>query len=401
MNVKKVALAYSGGLDTSIIIPWLKEHYNCEVVAVAVDVGQKDDAEEVKAKALKSGAIEAYYLDVTEEFVKDYVFPMVKANGIYEGKYLNGTAIARPLIAKKVVEVAKKTGCDALSHGCTGKGNDQVRFELTFQAFAPDMPIIAPWRDWEIKSRDQAIDYAEARGIPVPVTKEKPYSMDQNLWHISYEGGILEDPANEPLEDMFLTTTDPLKAPDEPEYVTVGFEKGIPVSVNGEKLAPVALVETLNSIGGKHGVGRVDIVENRLVGMKSRGVYETPGGTILMTAHKELEYLVLDKETFRFKEIVSQKYSEIIYYGLWWSPLKESLDAFIESTSQNMTGWVKLKLYKGNLSVVGRYSENSLYSEELATFGEDEIYSQKDSEGFIKLFGLQTKICARMKGLNL
>ncbi len=401
MNVKKVALAYSGGLDTSIIIPWLKENYHCEVVAVAVDVGQKDDGEAVKAKALKSGAVEAYYLDVTDEFVKEYVFPMIKANAVYEGKYLLGTSIARPIIAKKVVEVAKKTGCDALAHGCTGKGNDQVRFELTFQAFAPEMPVIAPWRTWEIKSRDQAIDYAAKRGIPVPVTKEKNYSMDRNLWHISYEGGILEDPANEPAADMFLTTTDPLKAPDLPEYVTIHFEKGIPTAVNNEKLAPVALLEKLNQVAGKHGVGRVDIVENRLVGMKSRGVYETPGGTLLMEAHKELEYLVLDKETFRFKEQVAAKYAELVYYGLWWSPLRTALDAFVDSTSVNSTGWVKLKLYKGSATVVGRYAEKSLYSEELATFGEDAVYSQKDSEGFIKLFGLQTKIAAKIEGLNL
>ena len=401
MNVKKVALAYSGGLDTSIIIPWLKETYHCEVVAVAVDVGQKDDGEAVIAKALKSGAVEAYYLDVTDDFVKDYVFPMIKANAVYEGKYLLGTSIARPIIAKKVVEVAKKTGCDALAHGCTGKGNDQVRFELTFQAFAPEMPVIAPWRIWEIKSRDQAIDYAAKRGIPVPVTKEKNYSMDRNLWHISYEGGILEDPANEPAADMFLTTTDPLKAPDLPEYVTIHFEKGIPTAVNNEKLAPVALLEKLNQVAGKHGVGRVDIVENRLVGMKSRGVYETPGGTLLMEAHKELEYLVLDKETFRFKEQVAAKYAELVYYGLWWSPLRTALDAFVDATSVNSTGWVKLKLYKGSTTVVGRYAEKSLYSEELATFGEDAVYSQKDSEGFIKLFGLQTKIAAKIEGLNL
>ena len=401
MKVKKVALAYSGGLDTSIIIPWLKENYHCDVVAVAVDVGQKDDGEKIKAKALDSGAVEAYYIDATDEFVKDYVFPMIKANAVYEGKYLQGTAIARPLIAKKVVEVAKKTNCDALAHGCTGKGNDQVRFELTFQAFAPEMPIIAPWRIWEIKSREQAIDYAAKRGIPVPVTKEKPYSMDRNLWHISYEGGILEDPANEPLEDMFLTTTDPQKAPDEAEYVTIDFEKGIPIAVNGEKLSPAQLVECLNEIAGKHGVGRVDLVENRFVGIKSRGVYETPGGTLLMQAHKELEYLVLDKDTFRFKEKVSAQYAEIVYYGLWWSPLKKALDAFVDVTSENMTGWVKLKLYKGSSTVVGRYAEKSLYSEELATFEEDDIYSQKDSEGFIKLFGLQTKIAAKIEGLNL
>ncbi len=401
MKVKKVALAYSGGLDTSIIIPWLKENYHCDVVAVAVDVGQKDDGEKIKAKALDSGAVEAYYIDATDEFVKDYVFPMIKANAVYEGKYLQGTAIARPLIAKKVVEVAKKTNCDALAHGCTGKGNDQVRFELTFQAFAPEMPIIAPWRIWEIKSREQAIDYAAKRGIPVPVTKEKPYSMDRNLWHISYEGGILEDPANEPLEEMFLTTTDPQKAPDKAEYVTIDFEKGIPIAVNGEKLSPAQLVECLNEIAGKHGVGRVDLVENRLVGIKSRGVYETPGGTLLMQAHKELEYLVLDKDTFRFKEKVSAQYAEIVYYGLWWSPLKKALDAFVDVTSENMTGWVKLKLYKGSSTVVGRYAEKSLYSEELATFEEDDIYSQKDSEGFIKLFGLQTKIAAKIEGLNL
>ncbi|MDD2431294.1 MAG: argininosuccinate synthase [Firmicutes bacterium] len=401
MDVKKVALAYSGGLDTSIIIPWLKENHDCEVVAVAVDVGQKDDGEKVKAKALKSGASEAYYLDVTEEFVIDYIFPMVKADAIYQGKYLNGTAIARPLIAKKIVEVAINTGCDAFCHGCTGKGNDQVRFELTFQAFAPDLPIIAPWRIWDIKSRPQAIDYAKERGISVPVTKEKPYSMDRNLWHISYEGGILEDPANEPLDDMFLTTTAPEKAPNTPEYLTIAFEKGIPVKVNDQKLAPVALIEKLNDLGAKHGIGRVDIVEDRLVGMKSRGVYETPGGTILMTAHKELEYLVLDKDTFRFKEEVARKYAELVYNGLWWSPFKKTLDAFVDAASENMTGWVKLKLYKGSITVVGRYADKSLYSESLATFDEDNVYSQKDSEGFIKLFGLQTKVASKVAGLKI
>lgn len=401
MNVKKVALAYSGGLDTSIIIPWLKENYGCEVVAVAVDVGQKDDGEKVKAKALQSGASEAYYLDVQEEFVTEYIYRMVKADAIYQGKYLNGTAIARPLIAKKVVEVALKTGCDALCHGCTGKGNDQVRFELTFQAFAPELPVIAPWRIWNIKSRSQAIDYAKKHGIPVPVTKDKPYSMDRNLWHISYEGGILEDPANEPLEDMFLTTVAPEKAPDEPEYVTISFTKGVPVAINGKELSPVELIETLNSLGAKHGIGRVDLVEDRLVGMKSRGVYETPGGTILMTAHKELEHLVLDKDTFRFKQEVAGKYAELIYYGLWWSPFRKALDAFVDAANENVTGWVKLKLYKGSAAVVARDSEKSLYSESLATFDEDDVYSQKDAEGFIKLFGLQTKIAAKVAGLKL
>ncbi|NLG85625.1 MAG: argininosuccinate synthase [Firmicutes bacterium] len=396
-EIKKVVLAYSGGLDTSIIIPWLKENYGCEVIAMAADVGQGEELEPLNEKAIKTGASKIYIEDLKDDFVKNYVFPMVKAGAVYEGKYLQGTSIARPVIAKRLVEIALAEKADAIVHGCTGKGNDQVRFELTIKALAPQLKVIAPWREWDIKSREEEIDYAIARGIPVPVSKEKPYSMDRNLWHISYEGGVLEDPDFEPKEDMFLLTVSPEKAPDKPTYVTIDFEQGEPVAVDGEKLSPVALVEKLNDIAGANGVGRVDLVENRLVGMKSRGVYETPGGTVLMYAHKELEYLTLDRDTMHYKELIAAKYAELVYYGQWFTPLREALDAFVNVTQQPVTGSVRLKLYKGNIIVSGRTSPNSLYREDLATFGADEVYNQKDAAGFINLFGLPLTVQGWLK----
>lgn len=391
-EVKKVVLAYSGGLDTSVIIPWLKENYGCEVIAMAADVGQGEELAPLEKKAIASGASKIYIEDIKEDFVKNYIFPMLKAGAVYEGKYLLGTSIARPVIAKKLVEVALAEGADAIAHGCTGKGNDQVRFELTAKALAPHLKVIAPWREWKLRSREEEIDYAAAHGIPVPVTKEKPYSMDRNLWHISYEGGVLEDPNFEPQEDMFLLSVAPEKAPDEPTYVEIAFEQGEPVAVDGVKYGPVELVMKMNELGGKHGIGRVDIVENRLVGMKSRGVYETPGGTILTFAHRELEYLTLDRETMHYKELIAAKYAELVYYGLWFTPLREALDAFVASTQKTVTGTVRLKLYKGNISVAGRTSPYSLYREDFATFGADEVYNQKDAEGFINLFGLPLKV---------
>jgi len=396
-EVKKVVLAYSGGLDTSVIIPWLKENYGCEVVAMAADVGQGEELAPLKEKAIASGASKIYIEDIKEDFVKNYIFPMLKAGAVYEGKYLLGTSIARPVIAKKLVEVALAEGADAIAHGCTGKGNDQVRFELTAKALAPHLKVIAPWREWSLKSRDEEIDYAVAHGIPVPVTKAKPYSMDRNLWHISYEAGVLEDPAFEPQEDMFLLTVSPEKAPDTPEYVEIAFEAGEPTAVNGVAYGPVELVEKLNALAGKHGIGRVDLVENRLVGMKSRGVYETPGGTILTFAHRELEYLTLDRETMHYKELIAAKYAELVYYGLWFTPLREALDAFVAVTQRHVTGTVRLKLYKGNISVAGRTSPYSLYREDLATFGADAVYNQKDAEGFINLFGLPLKVQGLLK----
>ncbi|MGI6143706.1 MAG: argininosuccinate synthase [bacterium] len=385
---KKVVLAYSGGLDTSIIIPWLKENYGCEVIAMAADVGQKEELEPLEEKALKTGASKLYIKDVVEEFVTDYIYPTLKAGAIYEGKYLLGTSMARPLIAKCLVDVARAEGAEAIAHGCTGKGNDQVRFELAVKALAPDLAIIAPWREWDLKSREDEIEYAAQRGIPVPVTKEKPYSMDRNLWHISYEGGVLEDPDYEPDEDMFKLTVAPHKAPDKPTYVEITFERGIPTQIDGEAYEPVPLIDKLNEIAGANGVGRVDIVENRLVGMKSRGVYETPGGTLLYLAHRELESLTLDRETMRFKELVAQKYAELVYYGVWFAPIREALDAFVDKTQEHVTGTVRLKLYKGNCAIAGRRAKRSLYREDLATFGADAVYNQKDAEGFINLFGL-------------
>ncbi|GAV23868.1 argininosuccinate synthase [Carboxydothermus pertinax] len=391
---EKVVLAYSGGLDTSIIIPWLKENYGYEVIAMVADVGQGEELEPLREKAIKSGAAKIYIEDVKEEFVRDFVFPMLKAGAVYENKYLLGTSVARPLIAKKLVEIAEKEGAVAVAHGATGKGNDQVRFELTVKALNPDLKIIAPWREWEIKSREDAIDYAEKRGIPVPVTKKQPYSMDRNLWHLSHEGGILEDPAVEPPENVLLLTNPPEKAPDKPEYVEIEFVKGEPVAVNGEKLSPVELIFKLNELGGKHGIGIADMVENRLVGMKSRGVYETPGGTILTFAHRELESLTLDRQTMHFKQMVALKYAELIYDGLWFTPLREALEAFVDKTQETVTGKVRVKLYKGNIYPAGITSPYSLYVKDLATFGEDNLYNQKDAEGFINLFGLPLKVRA-------
>ncbi len=384
---KKVALAYSGGLDTSIIIPYLKETYGCEVVAVAIDVGQKEETSGLAEKAKKTGAVDFHLVDAKEEFARDYLFPVLRAGAVYEHDYLLGTSTARPLIAKKQVEIALKTGCDALSHGCTGKGNDQVRFELTYQALAPQMAIIAPWRDWSIRSREDAIDYASARNIPVPVTKKDPYSRDRNLWHISHEGGPLEDPGFEPEASMFKLTVDPAKAPDQAAYVSVGFERGTPVTLNGQKLDPVALVDALNEIGGAHGIGRVDLVENRLIGIKSRGVYETPGGTILVTALRALESLTLDRDSAHYKMLLAERYAELVYNGQWWSPLKESLDAFFDKVLETTSGEVKVKLFKGSATVVGRSSPMALYNPKLASF-DMTGYEPKDSAGFIRLFGL-------------
>lgn len=397
MTIAKVVLAYSGGLDTSVIIPWLKENYGCEVIAFAADVGQGEELAPLREKALQSGASKIYIEDLRHEFVTEYIFPMLKAGAIYEGKYLLGTSIARPVIAKKQVEIAEKEGADAVAHGCTGKGNDQVRFELTFRSLNPKLKVIAPWREWSIRSRQDAIDYAAKKGIPVPVTKEKPYSMDSNLWHISYEGGVLEDPWQPPDEEMFRLTVAPEKAPDAPEEITIEFEQGTPVAVNGQSYSPVALIEHLNQLGGKHGIGRIDIVENRLVGMKSRGVYETPGGTILYLAHRELEYLTLERDTLHFKAHLSQKYAELVYYGQWFSPLREALDAFVDKTQERVTGTVRLKLWKGHCLPVGRKSPYSLYRQDLATFEEDSVYNQKDAEGFIKLFGLPQQVWHMVK----
>ncbi len=396
-DIKKVVLAYSGGLDTSVIIPWLKENYNCEVIAMCADVGQGDELAPVREKALKSGASKVYIEDLKQEFLEGYVWPTLKAGAVYEGKYLLGTSFARPIIAKALVEIAEKEGADAIAHGATGKGNDQVRFELTVKALAPHLKIIAPWRQWHIRSREDAIDYAEKHGIPIPVTKKRPYSMDRNIWHLSHEGADLESPANEPLDDLYMISKHPQQASDTPEYVEVSFEKGIPVAVNGEKLGAVALLEKLNEIGAEHGIGITDIVENRLVGMKSRGVYENPGGAILYYAHRELEYLTLDRATFHYKEQVAIRYSELVYDGMWFSQLRESLAAFVDATQQTVTGTVRLKLYKGNIMSAGATSPYSLYHEGFVTFSYDDVYNQKDAEGFINLFGLPLKVRALMQ----
>ncbi len=397
-GIKKVVLAYSGGLDTSVIIPWLKENYNdCEVIAMCADVGQGAEIEPVREKALKSGASKVYVMDVRKEFVEDYVWPVLKAGAVYEGKYLLGTSFARPIIAKAMVEIAEKEGADAIAHGATGKGNDQVRFELTVKALAPHLKIIAPWRLWDIRSREDAIDYAEKHGVPVPVTKKRPYSMDRNIWHLSHEGGDLEDPWNEPKDDVFMVTKTPEQAPDKATYVEIAFEKGVPVAVDGQKLGAVELLEKLNDLGAANGIGIADITENRLVGMKSRGVYETPGGAILYYAHRELEYLTLDRATMHYKEQVAVRYAELVYDGMWFSPLREALDAFVTATQQTVTGLVRLKLYKGNIMSAGAKSPYSLYHEGFVTFGRDEVYNQKDAEGFINLFGLPLKIRALMQ----
>ena len=393
----KVVLAYSGGLDTSIIISWLKETYGCEVIAVVGNVGQKDELEGLKEKALASGASKIYIEDLTKEFVEDYIFPTIQAGAIYEGKYLLWTSFARPIIGKKLVEIALKEGADAICHGCTGKGNDQVRFELAVKHFAPDMDIIAPWRIWDIKSREEEIKYAEDHNIPLKITYETNYSKDKNLWHLSHEGLDLEYPENEPKYHKILELSNTLEnAPDEATYISLTFEKGIAVALNGEKLSGVKLIEKLNDIGGKNAIGIIDMVENRLVGMKSRGVYETPGGTILYKAHKDLEELCLDKETAHYKEIIALKFADLVYNGQWFSPLRESLSAFVSKTQETVTGEVKLKLYKGNIVNAGMTSPYSLYSEEYATFGEDGVYNQKDAEGFINLFGLPTVVNSKM-----
>jgi len=395
--MSKVVLAYSGGLDTSIIIPWLKENYGYEVIAMAADLGQGEELEPLNEKAVKTGASKIYIEDLREEFITDFIYPTLQAGAVYEGRYLLGTSFARPLIAKRLVEIAEKEGAVAIAHGATGKGNDQVRFELTVKALNPDLKIIAPWREWDIKSRDDAIDYAKERGIPVPVTKARPYSMDRNLWHLSHEGGDLEDPWNEPQDHLYLLGVSPQKAPDKATYVELDFVKGIPVAVDGVKLSPVKLLEKLNDLGGANGVGIVDMVENRLVGMKSRGVYETPGGTILYAAHQSLELLTLDRITLHYKEQIALRYAELVYDGVWYSPLREALDAFVQVTQRNVTGTVRIRLYKGNCTPVGVKSPYSLYNEEFATFGEDAVYNQKDAEGFINLFGLPLKVRALME----
>ena len=400
-DIKKVVLAYSGGLDTSIIIPWLKENYNnCEVIAVSADVGQGTELDGLEEKALKTGASKLYIEDLKEEFIQEYVYPTVQAGAVYENKYLLGTSFARPIIAKRIVEIAKAEGADAICHGCTGKGNDQVRFELTIKAFAPEMTIIAPWREWSIKSREEEIEYAEAHNIPLKINRETNYSKDKNIWHLSHEGLDLEDPANEPQYNHpgFLELgVSPEQAPDEPTYVTIHFEKGKPTAITGKEMNGVEVVTTLNELGGKNGVGLADIVENRLVGMKSRGVYETPGGAILYHAHNKLEELCLDRDTFHYKQQIGLKFAELVYYGQWFTPLREALSAFVDSTQQTVTGDVKLKLYKGNIIDAGVTSPYSLYDPEIATFDEDEVYNQADADGFINLFGLPIKVYAHMK----
>jgi len=405
-QVKKVVLAYSGGLDTSVIVPWLKENYGCEVICFCADVGQSDEnLAALEEKAIKSGASRFVLHDMREEFVSDYLFPMLKMGAVYEHKYLLGTSVARPLIAKHLVDVAHEYEADAIAHGATGKGNDQVRFELTVMALDPRLKVIAPWREWNIRSREDAIAFAAKHNVPVTATIKSIYSRDSNLWHISHEGGLLEDPWNEPEESMYQVSTSPENAPEHIEYVEIEFETGVPVAVNGEKLSPAKLVERLNAIGGTHGIGRVDIVENRLVGMKSHGVYETPGGTILLYAHRELESLVIDRETMHFKEMVAVKYAELAYNGLWFTPLREALDAFADSTQGPVTGTVRLKLYKGNIISAGRKSKFSLYREDFATFGQEDVYDQSHAEGFIRLYGLSLKVRALnglpVSGMNM
>ncbi len=391
----KVVLAYSGGLDTSIIIPWLKENYGCEVIAVSGNVGQADELEGLEEKAIKTGASKIYIEDLQDEFVEDYIFPTLKAGAVYENKYLLGTSFARPVIAKRMVEIAKAEGADAICHGCTGKGNDQVRFELAIKAFAPNMPIIAPWRIWDIKSREEEIEYAEQHQIPLKINRETNYSKDKNLWHLSHEGLDLEDPSNEPkYREILEMGVSPEEAPDKPVYITLSFEKGIPVALNGEKMKGADIIKALNQIGGANGIGLTDLVENRLVGMKSRGVYETPGGTILYHAHEVLESICLDKATQHYKQQVALKFADLVYDGQWYTPLREALSAFVDQTQETVTGEVKLKLYKGNLINAGVTSPYSLYSEEIATFGEDDVYDQTDSAGFINLFGLPIKVKA-------
>jgi argininosuccinate synthase len=393
--MQRIVLAYSGGLDTSIIVPWLREHYDAEVICVAADVGQgADELDGIRLKALESGATECYVEDLREEFVESFVFPTLRAGAIYNRKYLLGTSMARPLIARRQVEIARAIGASALAHGCTGKGNDQVRFELTYMTFAPELKVIAPWREWSIRSREDALAYAAERGIPVSASTKKIYSRDRNLWHISHEGGVLEDPAQAPPADLFILTRDPADAPDEPELVNIGFSRGTPTSVNGVSLSPVALVTKLNDIAGRHGVGRADIVEDRLIGMKSRGVYETPGGTLLYTALSELEMLVLDRRTIAAKDLLAPRYADLVYEGRWWTTEREAYDAFVEKVEERVSGSVILKLFKGNVAIAGRESSQALYDERFVTFGEDDVYQQSDAAGFIRLFGLPSRVRA-------
>jgi argininosuccinate synthase len=393
-NLKKVVLAYSGGLDTSVIVPWLRNNYGCEVVCFCADLGQEEELTGLEEKAIRSGASKLYIRDLREEFLRDFVFPTLRAGAVYEREYLLGTSFARPLIAKHLVDIAGLEGADAIAHGATGKGNDQVRFELTVMALAPHLKIVAPWREWEIRGREDALEYAQEFNVPVTATQKSIYSRDRNLFHLSHEGGLLEDPWNEPEEVMYQLSTSPENAPDEPEYVEIGFERGIPVSVNGETLPPVELFIQLNKIGAKHGIGRIDLVENRLVGMKSHGVYETPGGTLLHRAHQILESICLDKQSLQYKDQIALKYAELVYNGQWYTRLREAFDAFVDVTQQNVTGTVRLKLYKGNIIVAGRKSPHSLYRQDYASFSAEDVYNQKDAEGFIRLFGLPLKVQA-------
>jgi argininosuccinate synthase len=393
-RVEKVVLAYSGGLDTSVIVPWLKENYGCEVVCFAANIGQGEELEGLREKALATGASKIYIDDLRHEFATEFIWPVMQAGAVYEHKYLLGTSIARPLIARRQVEIAEMEGADAVAHGCTGKGNDQVRFELTYKALNPKLRVIAPWREWDIRSREDALAYAKVHNVPVTATEKSIYSRDRNLWHLSHEGGLLENPWNEPEKAMFMLSVDPENAPDEPRYVTIGFEAGVPVSLGDDTCDMVSLIEVLNQIGGEHGIGRVDLVENRLVGMKSHGIYETPGGTILTTAHRELESLCLDRDTLHYKDVIAQRYAELVYDGRWFTPLREAIDAFVQKTQETVTGEVRLKLYKGNCVVAGRRSPYSLYREDFATFGQEDVYDQTDAVGFINLYGLPLKVRA-------
>ena len=389
-----IVLAYSGGLDTSIIVPWLREHYDARIVCVAGDIGQGDELEGVRDKAIASGADECYIEDLRHEFVSEFIWPTLRAGAVYGRKYLLGTSMGRPLLAKRQVEVARRIGADALAHGCTGKGNDQVRFELTYAAFAPDLPVIAPWREWDIRSREDALAYAKEHNVPVTASREKIYSRDRNIWHISHEGGVLEDPGQAPPSDLFMLTTSPELSPDEPEDVTIGFAEGTPVAVDGTFLDPVAILTLLNEIGGRHGVGRIDLVEDRLVGMKSRGVYETPGGTLLYAAHSELEQLILDRRTLAAKDSIAPRYADLVYEGRWWTTEREAYDAFVNVTQERVTGGVTLRLYKGTVTIVSRASEYALYDERFVTFGEDDVYKQSDAGGFIRLYSLPSRVRA-------
>ncbi|MDA0246445.1 MAG: argininosuccinate synthase [Chloroflexi bacterium] len=397
-KVNKVVLAYSGGLDTSVIVPWLKENYGCEVICFCADIGQENaELEGLREKALNSGASKVYIEDLKHEFAKDFLFPMLRSGAVYERQYLLGTSVARPLIAKWQVAIAEAEGAEAVAHGCTGKGNDQVRFELTYKALNPTLKVIAPWREWEIRSREDALAYARKFNVPVSNTERDMYSRDSNLWHMSHEGGVLEDPSQEPEKSMFRLTVDPEDAPDTAEAIKITYEKGVPVAINDVQMAPATLIAKLNEIGARHGVGRIDLVENRLVGMKSHGVYETPGGTILYAAHRELESLCLDRDTLHFKEQTALRYAELVYFGQWYTTLREGLQLFMDYTQETVSGWVKVKLYKGNLTIIGRQSDNSLYREDFATFGKDDVYDQQEAKGFINLFGLQMKVKAMME----